>query len=178
MKSGIYFFCIFFIKVLPLFTEGKIERRYTGHLQRRENEQNVAFFATLGNHLQHLGANQNIAFDKVITNIGNGYSSHAGDFRAPVAGTYVFSVTLMAYGSTTAHYRFVKNSTNVANLYVRGAESPYASSSMTTVLELQQGEDVAIRNADTDKMLHGSYYSAFSGFLLNQDFSNPAIVGK
>jgi hypothetical protein len=164
-----------FKTITHLFADARKIRR---SLQRRENELNVSFFATLGNHLQHLGASQNIAFDRVITNIGNGYNSHAGDFRAPVAGTYVFSVTLMAYSSSTTHYNIVKNSTTVANLYVRGLESPYASSSMTAVLQLQKGEDVAIRNVDTDKMLHGSHYSAFSGFLLDQDFSSPPIVGK
>lgn len=139
---------------------------------------NVAFFSTLGNHLQHLGVNQNIVFDHVVTNIGNAYNNHAGDFRAPVAGTYVFSVTLMAYGSHTTHYRLVKGGSSMANIYVRGTESPYASSSMTAVLQLKQGDDVAIRNVDNDEFLHGSSYSAFSGFLLYQDFSSSVVVGK
>ncbi|XP_045169959.2 uncharacterized protein LOC123532568 [Mercenaria mercenaria] len=166
------------IKQLEKQITERSSRQSVRHIYRRENELNVAFFSALGNHLHHLGASQNVVFDRVITNLGNAYNNHAGDFRAPVAGTYVFSVTLMAYSTHTTHYNLVQNGTTVANIYVRGLESPYASSSMTAVLQLKQGEDVAIRNVDTDQSLHGSYYSTFSGFLLNQDYSSSAIVGK
>ncbi|XP_045157568.2 uncharacterized protein LOC123523887 [Mercenaria mercenaria] len=158
--------------------EQKISERITRNIKRRENDRNVAFFSTLGSHLQHLGANQIIAFDQVVTNIGNAYNSHAGDFRAPVSGTYVFSVTLMAYASHATHYRFVQNGTTVARIYVRGTESPFASSSMTAVLQLKQGEDVAIRNVEADEYLHGDHYSTFCGFLLTQDYDGLDIVGK
>ncbi|XP_053395418.1 complement C1q tumor necrosis factor-related protein 3-like [Mercenaria mercenaria] len=158
--------------------EQKTAERSTRSIQRRQNERNVAFFSTLGPHLQHLGANQIIAFNRVITNIGNAYNSHAGDFRAPVSGTYVFSVTLMAYDSHDTHYNLVQNGTTVANIYVRGTEAPFSSSSMTAVLQLKQGEDVAIRNVDTDEYLHGGYYSTFCGFLLTQEYTGLDIVGK
>ncbi|XP_060575872.1 uncharacterized protein LOC132733278 isoform X2 [Ruditapes philippinarum] len=157
------------------------KRRESGErlLVRRENEVNVAFYATIGqHHIAHAGTNQTIVFDDVITNLGNAYSKFAGDFRAPVGGTYVFSVTLMAYAANSAHYRFVKNGITVGNIYVGGKEGPYATSAMTTVLDLQQGDDVSIQNIDSDKNLHGYAYSVFSGFLLQQHFVNQAVVGK
>lgn len=157
--------------------ETSIVRR-ARQIRKRENEKDVAFFSVITSHLFHMGVNQNIVFDRVITNVGNAYNNHAGDFRAPVDGTYVFSVTLMAYSTHSSHYSLVKNGTAAAYIYLRGHESPYASSGLTAVLELKQGEDVAIRNIDQDEALHGSAYSTFSGFLLTQDFSSPGLVGK
>ncbi|XP_045174446.2 complement C1q-like protein 4 [Mercenaria mercenaria] len=146
---------------------------------RRENEVIVAFYATVGqHHIEHAGANQAIVFDDVITNLGTAYSKYAGDFRAPVSGTYVFSVTLMAYGGHTTHYRIVKNGTGMGNIYLRGQDGAYTSSALTTVLELKQGDSVSVQNIDPDEYLFGYAYNAFSGFLLQQDFSNQAIVGK
>ena len=43
-----------------------------------ENETPVAFLATLTENTHHLRANQNIAFDNVITNLGDVYSTHIG----------------------------------------------------------------------------------------------------
>lgn len=84
----------------------------------------------------------------------------------------------MAYAANSGHYRFVKNGKGLANIYVQGHESAYATSSLTTVIDLQLGDDVSIKNIDPDKYLHGYAYSSFSGFLLQQNFANPAIVGK
>ena len=47
-------------------------------IRRAENEMDVAFFATLTNHQTHVGVDQSIMFDNVVTNIGNGYHNHLG----------------------------------------------------------------------------------------------------
>ncbi|XP_045176803.2 uncharacterized protein LOC123537227 [Mercenaria mercenaria] len=165
------------------FKTGQTQKRLTGHkgyrITRAENEANIAFYATVGNHhIEHAGVNQNIIFDHVITNLGNAYNKYAGDFKAPVSGTYVFSVTLMAYNTQSTHYRIAKNGTVMGNLYLHGKDGSDATSAMTAVLQLQQGDDVSIQNLDADKNLHGYAYSTFSGFLLQQDYSSTAIVGK
>ncbi|XP_060593556.1 uncharacterized protein LOC132748024 [Ruditapes philippinarum] len=85
---------------------GKIERSYENNFEKTdmhytrarirlvENEQNVAFFATLSNHLEHAGVAQTFVFERVVTNVGNGYNNLNGNFVALVSGTYVFSATL------------------------------------------------------------------------------------
>ena len=66
-------------------------------LRQVENGTPVAFLATLSDHAENLGADQNIAFENVITNVGDAYNSHAGVFIAPVSGIYVFSTSIMSY---------------------------------------------------------------------------------
>jgi hypothetical protein len=67
-------------------------------IQRRENEQTVAFFAYLTNHIDKPGVHQIIAFDHVTTNIGNGYNAFAGDFR------YDFGHIISTYLRQFANY--------------------------------------------------------------------------
>ena len=66
-------------------------------IRQVENETPVAFIATLSDHAESLGADQNIAFENVITNVGDAYNSQAGVFIAPVSGIYVFSTSTMSY---------------------------------------------------------------------------------
>ncbi|XP_053380337.1 heavy metal-binding protein HIP-like [Mercenaria mercenaria] len=93
------------------------EAMQTHRIRRAENENPVAFFATLSQHLNHAGAHQSITFDNVVTNIGNAYNSHFGSFTAPVSGTYVFSVTLFSMYHSNYHAQFVKNGQGITWLY-------------------------------------------------------------
>ena len=74
--------------------DGVTKRNYKRQV---ENETPVAFLATLADHAESLGADQIIAFENVITNVGDAYNSHAGVFIAPVSGIYVFSTSIMSY---------------------------------------------------------------------------------
>ncbi|XP_060586208.1 heavy metal-binding protein HIP-like [Ruditapes philippinarum] len=149
----------------------------TQRIRRAENESPVAFFATLNNHLNHLSANQPIAFDNVVTNIGNAYNNHFGSFIAPVPGTYVFSATLFSHYHTNYHANFVKNGQMITRMYVSGGEGGYDTTSQTIVLDLVKGDDVGIQNIDADKPIYGFNYSMFSGFLLQENFQSSVVVG-
>ncbi|XP_045182359.2 uncharacterized protein LOC123541060 isoform X2 [Mercenaria mercenaria] len=154
-----------------------VERKYADvqRIRKRQNEINVAFFAYLTNHIENPGVHQIVAFDHVTTNIGNAYNAHAGDFRAPVAGTYVFATTLMAGDkSLTYHFKIMHNAQTVSNIYITNG----GTGSQEVVLQLNQGDDVSIHNIDGGKKLYGHGYSTFSGFLLQQDYSNPVAIGK
>ncbi|XP_060602846.1 caprin-2-like [Ruditapes philippinarum] len=147
-------------------------------IRRAENETPVAFFAKMDKHLEHAGIHQNIIFETVVTNVGNGYHSHVGTFIAPVSGTYVFSTTLVSFYHVNAHAEFVKNGQLVTTMYVSGGEAAWDTTSQTIVLQLQKGDDVVVQNKDPDKSFYGSGLSTFSGFLLFEDLSSPSIVGK
>ncbi|XP_045210710.2 cerebellin-1-like [Mercenaria mercenaria] len=154
------------------------EEVQTQRIRRAENENPVAFFATLSQHLTHVGAHQPITFDNVVTNIGNAYNSHFGSFIAPVSGTYVFSATLFSHYHTNYHAQFVKNGQAITTMYVSGSEAGYDTTSQTIVLQLQKGDDVCVQNYDTDRPVYGYNYSTFAGFLLQEDMSSSAIVGR
>jgi hypothetical protein len=54
----------------------------------------VAFSAILTTPLA-LGEHQIVEYDKVLTNIGNGYDSRHGHFTAPIKAVYLFSCSMM-----------------------------------------------------------------------------------
>lgn len=145
-------------------------------IRRAENENPVAFFATLSNNIEQLGAMQNIAFDNVVTDVSRSYNPHAGVFIAPVPGIYVFSVTIMSHGTLENHFHVLKNGQDIAKLHHHNTD--YGITGMTFVLELETGDDVSLANVDLNKAVHGDDYSSFCGFLLQEYYSGPDVVGK
>ncbi|WAR06639.1 CBLN3-like protein [Mya arenaria] len=135
----------------------------------------VAFYAALSRTVANLGVNQNIVFDHVILNEGNGYSGHAGDFRAPVSGIYAFSVSLQSYYGHSTHYTIMQGTTLVGKLYVDGHAAGMENSGMSFVLKLQKNEDVSVKNADLGENLHGDHYTSFSGFLVAEIEDSPVV---
>ncbi|XP_045194398.1 uncharacterized protein LOC123550020 [Mercenaria mercenaria] len=147
---------------------------------REAVETEVAFYATHSHHdVQHLGQNQIIVFDQAITNIGNKYNSHNGRFVAPVAGTYVFHVTMMgrdAHAVTRNHFNAYidVDGMTYSQLWV----VPHEQSSQMFIIELSAGKTVSVKNHILDDGFVGQHMSTFSGFLLYEHYSSPAIVGK
>ncbi|KAJ8298859.1 hypothetical protein KUTeg_022919 [Tegillarca granosa] len=72
---------------------------------------NVAFHAWLSN-----GDASNsiiVKYNRVTTNIGNGYSVKTGKFVAPVGGIYLFAVTVMGKSGCSEHLDIFKNNNRV-----------------------------------------------------------------
>jgi len=142
-------------------------------------ERPVAFLATLSSDLQHAGANQPIVFDRVVTNVGNAYNPHVGLFSAPASGIYVFSVTLLNYLGHTTRYQLQKNNDVISQIFIHAPDGGYhESTSQTVVLQLTKGDDVTLRNVYSDEGLRGDNYCTFAGFLVWEDLSQSAVVGK
>lgn len=60
----------------------------------------VAVHAYLSTNVPaYLAVHYIIAFDKVVTNVGNGYHSNLGTFITPRSGLYVFTWTIRQWGS-------------------------------------------------------------------------------
>ncbi|KAL4229584.1 hypothetical protein ACF0H5_012622 [Mactra antiquata] len=137
----------------------------------------VAFFARLGNHLDHAGINQVFIFDNVETNIGNAYNTNMGMFTAPVDGIYVFSTTLVSKHHVNAHASFYRNSNSLNTMYVSGAEAGYDTTSATITLYLSQGDIITVRNGDSNVSYYGYNHTSFTGFLLNEYSAGGNIVG-
>ena len=142
----------------------------------------VAFFARLTNSTPRLDPNQDIVFDHVVTNVGNGYHGNHGLFVAPVSGIYAISATVMSYLPGPAlhinHAKLVKNGQLLARLGQHGIAN-WDTSSVTILVELLKGDDVAVQNSDYYNMTFwGDNYSTFSGFLLYENVSSPNLVGK
>lgn len=146
---------------------------------RAENEVPVAFFASLTQHLDSLGESQSIPFDRVLTNIGNGYHSTSGIFIAPVTGIYVFSLTMLSFGDAQASYRLLMNGSVVVPIYHQPAAGGYDTAGVTVVLQLARGDDICVANNIVNNHVHGNNLSSFAGFLLQEIYDGSiSAVGK
>ena len=113
-----------------------------------------------------------------MTNLGRGYHNAHGTFIAPVPGVYVFTTSILAFGTTSHHAKLVKNGQLLAKVDFNDADS-YDHSSQTVIVELDKGDDIAVQNADyTGMVYHGYFYSTFSGFLLYEYDIISEVVGK
>lgn len=118
-----------------------------------------------------MGAHQNIVFDNVVTNKGDAYNPHHGIFVAPVTGTYVFTPTILAYNNAEVWCDLVVNNVAVARTYARGTDNRHDQGSITAVVSLTAGDDVAVQSTQNGDSIYGEpvSYTAFSGFLLAQE---------
>ncbi|XP_060582692.1 complement C1q tumor necrosis factor-related protein 6-like [Ruditapes philippinarum] len=144
------------------------------HRSRRQvSTSNVAFTAGLSRSILHAPAYQNIAFDRVHTNIGNGYNALSGIFTAPVSGTYVFFTSILVYNGREIFCRIVVNGVNIADTYGRGTDGRLDQGSQFVIVQLQKGHQVSVQNKVKDDAIFGNQdlYSTFSGFLLHSTYS-------
>lgn len=129
----------------------------------------IAFTASINIDQEHQGNGQDILFDHVITNLGNGYNDHHGTFLAPMTGTYVFYFSLHSPG---ARAHLAVNGAPKANLYIGNDQA-----SQLAIVNLKAGDDVSVQNKESNKLYWGSGYSTFSGFLLYEGTDTSLIVG-
>ncbi|KAJ8306996.1 hypothetical protein KUTeg_015080 [Tegillarca granosa] len=144
---------------------------YIKTLKTRQTEPaSVAFTAQLSHDIGHLGSNEAIIFDKVVTNHGNGYESQTGHFTAPVAGIYHFTTTVMAYGDENVHIQIVKNGNEIARGYTSSID--FETSVAVVIVQMAAGDRVWVRHFfdTTTPHIHGLGYTSFSGFLITSEF--------
>ncbi|KAK3800489.1 hypothetical protein RRG08_051770 [Elysia crispata] len=153
---------------LPEKEDDRVEEADKSQNQNQnQNQTRVAFFAGLGKSFGPVDKNTDVLFDKVVTNLGGGFSEDTGRFTAPADGTYVFSLTIAAQGRRRAAVELSLNGRMVITVW---AESlPYwATSSGTAILNLRTGDKVWLVLLQRAAYLYGYMYSTFSGYCLYQ----------
>ncbi|KAL4240923.1 hypothetical protein ACF0H5_001706 [Mactra antiquata] len=155
-------------------------RKQKNRIVRVATEDQVAFYAThTDKAIHHLGANQALTFNNVITNVGSAFKAN-GMFVAPVKGTYVFHGTIMGRDVHNATDNKFSAHFDVDGIsYSKFYPSEYEQSSQMIVIDLQPGQTVSIRNVHPDEGYVGNHQTTFSGFLLYlHDYVAGTIVGK
>ena len=150
--------------------------RHASRAGRQVSASPVAFSALASHTLSHLGAGQNLIFEKTNVNTNNVYNPHHGVFTAPVPGIYLITTSILANQNREIHCDIVLNGRVVAQIYARGSDSKHDQGSQTILLHLKQGDDVSIQNDDLDESIVGSLYTTFSGCLLYEE-ETTSIVG-
>ncbi|XP_052782251.1 complement C1q tumor necrosis factor-related protein 8-like [Mya arenaria] len=148
----------------------------TGRHIRQLSQRQVAFYATITVHdIQHVGSNQAIKFDSILTNVGTAYNQHSGYFTAPVPGIYVIHTTIAGWGAQSSdkhnYLDICVNSVKQAALY----GVPFQQESQTLIVYLNAGDVVSVKNAIVDEAILGSHYSSFAGFLLYETETEPSL---
>jgi len=127
----------------------------------------IAFWAVLSHDIASLGTRQQIRFDKLVTNIGGGYDDRHGEFRAPVDGTYEFSVSMLMNPGHWAGVEIVRDNTPVAKART-GDDAKWSMATAVVTLYMKAGQDVWVEHiAESDNaLIYGQDTSAFSGHLI------------
>ncbi|XP_076100593.1 complement C1q-like protein 3 [Mytilus galloprovincialis] len=128
----------------------------------------IPAFQSMLSKSQTPGHNSVIKFDKVVTNIRNGYNPTTGIFTAPVAGVYQFSYTVMSQEGKYLIVYLSINNINQQTIWLKGTS--YETGTANSISNLKKGDQVAVKS-------HGSHtvyskneapYSWFSGYLIAQ----------
>ena len=109
----------------------------------------VAFFAYFSTHNDVSSTHQILAFDKVITNIGNAYHSLTGTFIVPRSGIYVFIWTIRLDGYNDHTTELVHDNNVINAVHLNPQNIMFGSVTGTAVIYANQGEDVFIRTGPT-----------------------------
>lgn len=146
-------------------TETKVET-----LETKLTTPKVAFSAALTDSgtTAAINTDLNLVFSRIITNVGQAYSSRSGIFTAPVSGVYYFRFTVVDHlASRMMVIQMFKNGHQVMflNEYGDDGQATYLSSGVT--LQLQVGDEVSMKLPAGYRVYdNGNNHSTFSGFLL------------
>ncbi|KAH3771412.1 hypothetical protein DPMN_172729 [Dreissena polymorpha] len=100
---------------------------------------------------EHVANNQNIVFEKVVTNEGGGYHPNNGAFIAPESGFYVLSSSTMCATNGEVLAAMVHNGNIVTRMYCHGDGGRHDQGSQTVVVQMFAGDSAAVKNIDTVK---------------------------
>ena len=119
--------------------------------------------------------NDVVIFDRLITNLGNGYSTTTNRFTCPIHGLYSFSVSIFQAYDTNfpiACVIYLENVGEIGEVTVKahGAEEITDASSTTSYVECMEGQRVWVEVDDSDGgAVYGGIYepdTMFSGALI------------
>lgn len=130
----------------------------------------VAFYAYLSSDIPASIAHHIIAFNTVITNVGNAYHPHSGTFIAPRSWVYVFTWTIRLYGHSYIKTELLVNNNVVNGIYFNPNNYVQGSVSGTSVVHVDQGDDILVRTGSTlnsgDIVSDSIGKSSFAGWIL------------
>ena len=107
-----------------------------------------------------------VAFNKVLSNYENGWNSTSYTFRVPTRGLYFLTLTVMNYGTSPAKAVLMRGSRTLQEAYATGGHS-FNSDTSSTVLLLNEGEEIYARYGGGTLHSHGTYFHThLSGFLI------------
>lgn len=131
----------------------------------------VAFYAQMSKDESNPSVHHTLIFDKVRTNVGNGYNGVTGIFIEPREGIYVFNWVIRMHNAQHSTELLINNDIFGA-AFLRAKNGDDGSVSGTAVAHVGKGDVVFVRTHFTlggdGNILSDLYsYTTFSGWLLH-----------
>ncbi|XP_053381175.1 complement C1q-like protein 4 [Mercenaria mercenaria] len=140
-----------------------------------QGQLSVAFMAQLSESIVNPPQGSVIAFDSVLTNVGEAYNAGTGTFVADVDGIYSFHLFASSPKKDVGnwlHMFIMRNTEQVGYVYLDDNNDRWAGRSTTVVVHLHHGDKVNVKMARTrgSGTLAGCcFHTHFGGFLISQD---------
>ncbi|CAG2233647.1 C1QL [Mytilus edulis] len=139
----------------------KQQKDYEAIMEKRT----IAAFSAYTTKLQTITRSTNVKFEKVWTNIGNGYNPSTGIFTAPRQGVYHITAVVMSVGAAQLYLHLKRNNEYTAGSFVTG--DGYKTGTFDVVLNLQKGDTISVGcRSSTTVYSDSDKYTTFSGHLI------------
>ncbi|OPL32814.1 hypothetical protein AM593_07233, partial [Mytilus galloprovincialis] len=125
----------------------------------------IVAFSAYTTRQQAIASNTNIKFEKVWTNIGNGYNPSTGIFTAPRQGVYHISAVVMSVKGQQLYLHLKHNNGYTAGSLVNG--DGYKTGTFDVVFSLQKGDEISVGCKGRYNVFSNiDKYTTFSGHLI------------
>jgi len=126
----------------------------------------IAFQAMKTVRQDAIGKNQNILFETVTVNLGNGYHPQHGIFIVQKSGLYVITATTLHPAQGTFFNGAIEHQ-GVPVAYIYGNGNDWGHSTQTVLIQAIAGDEIWVRNVGpSNESIYGNGYSTFSGYLI------------
>ena len=116
-----------------------------------------------------------VIFDRIITNIGEGFDEYSSHFVCRTNGTYVFMTHILGQNNKDVYAWIMMNNKHKVPLH-GDSRAGYGTGSQSIILHLKYDDHVWIQLSKDSGLLND--YSTFSGYLLFEDwYIEPGVGG-
>ena len=105
-----------------------------------------------------LSVGQRLIYDVIVSNIGDAYNKVRGNFRAPVEGNYLISVTACSKTSDWGVLEIVHDGDVIGQVRSGDADNYFDCNSEVTVTRMEAGSSVWIQYREGKSGIQNAHY--------------------
>ncbi|XP_070568378.1 complement C1q tumor necrosis factor-related protein 3-like isoform X2 [Ptychodera flava] len=131
----------------------------------------IAFSVSRTTALGLVSQDTPVTYQKIYTNMGNGFNIGTGKFTCSVSGVYFFMISANRKNDQSLFMCLMKNDEQLPCIYVAHSANRYhGSASNSVIIDLQHGDEVWVRLASGYALYSNvNEYTTFTGYLLYEN---------